>query len=172
MTVEPTEQRLGQKPEFLSRLKVDGKYAPSPMELVELFKKINLVEEFKETRLLQQSDGEMSLSFDTLEHSHLFAFLLIAKAIEEKLTSVGLSEEDFDGDSLHGYRIDGNQLAYTEKKVDGGIVGNLQVVSHSLDQYRVGQFFKIVQIIKPAIEQAMPHLKGVVKDYLSPELAK
>lgn len=171
MTVEPAEQTK-YKPEFLSRLKVDGKYAPSAIELVELFKGIDLVEEFKNTQLLKQSDGELSLSFDSLEHSHLFAFLLIEKAVESKLTGIGLSEEDFNGDLLLSFRIDGNQLAYYESKTSDRVIGDLKVISHSLDQYRDGQLFMIMQLIRPTVELAMPYLKGEVEDFMFPKLAK
>lgn len=167
MTIEPAEQTK-YKPEFLSRLKVDGKYAPSATELVKLFKRIDLVDEFKNTQLLEQSDGELSLSFDSLEHAHLFAFLLIEKAIESNLMGIGLSEQDFDGHLLSSFRLDGNQLAYSESKNVDKVIGNLQVISHSLDQYRDGQPFKIMQLIRSTVESAMPHLKGEVKDFLPP----
>jgi hypothetical protein len=152
------ENPSGQIPvdnKMLRSLMVDGKYTPSPQELVELIKKQNLQEALKDSQVVTQQDNKrLVLSLATSEQAHLLALALMAKGYERQLFYPSIDESFYDKGELEDYRIDGNQLTLQEQADAERVNATIQL-KYKSDEERTQ---KLEDLVKDTLKEAMPHL--------------
>src|SRR3990172_7795225 len=102
---------------FLSDARVDGIYTPSLTELPAILQKFDLEKEFENTKLIKDGAPGLTLSFDSLRQSHLFALAIYVKGAEMQLWVMGPSDEFFNGKPIDDNRYDGI-LSFSETLKD------------------------------------------------------
>lgn len=159
------DQLVGDKqPPFLAQVLVDGKYAPSVTELVKILKKIDLVGAFGEAQFVKEKQkGSLVISFDSLEHSHLFALVLLARGYEKNLFYNSPSQNFFTGRILEDHRIDTNQLSFSEQPDGSRVLGELFL--KYAESYEDDRRDKLSDLITGVVREVMPHLAGEVGEF-------
>jgi hypothetical protein len=143
----------------ITQLLVEKKYTPNPDELIETLKGLDLVEQFKDTVLVDEKN--VTLSFDTQDHAHLFALALGAQGHSRNLFVLTLSDGFFEEDLLDDYRPDGLVLSLSEnKKNDRNEIS--VVLKQGKEDYRV----ELSELVKEFVSSSIPHLADKV-NYLS-----
>jgi hypothetical protein len=140
---------------------VDGKYIPSVNELIKIFKKTDLIGIFNDSRLIEEENNFLTISFNSLELSHLFVLLLDANGFENGLFYPSISEGFFTETLLEDHRIDGNQLTYFEEIYNSKVTARLSIKY----PYEEEHSDKLTTMVINTVKQAMPHLAEEVKDF-------
>jgi len=117
---------------FLSDARVEGKYMPSVGELHGILAKIDLKEKFKNVKLEQEPESDISLSFDSIADSHLFVLTLISKGFDEELFQMTPDSTFFTNIPLDDYRVDGGDLSYDEENGGGRTISRLSIVNKDI----------------------------------------
>ena len=141
----------------VNQLLVEGRYAPNATELLEELSKLDLVEEFKDTRLVDKSI--FTLSFDSQNHAHLFALYLGAEGHRKGDFMFALSDSFFHTDLLEDFRPDGVVLSLFERERD-----YRHDISIVLKQGGAEYRGKLTDLVEEVISSSMPHLAAEVSN--------
>ena len=92
MSDEAKVSEFGNTSSFLSYARVEGKYAPTAKELMEIMSKVDLKGRFKDSRYIGKDKDEIKIGFNSLEESHLFALSLFYRGIASEQIADGPSD--------------------------------------------------------------------------------
>ncbi|KKR05814.1 MAG: hypothetical protein UT34_C0002G0321 [candidate division WS6 bacterium GW2011_GWF2_39_15] len=149
---------------ILRDFSIDGKYAPSPKELVELFQQKDVTEILKTAKLVtsKTTPNQIVFSVPDSEAAHFLALALIEDGIENGLWETSPDVSFYDGHPLQCFRLDGNQYTLFEKIENGQTQAYIQLNYSSAYEDRIENINESLQRV---IKRTMPHLTEEAKGF-------
>ncbi len=152
--------------QFLSEALVEGKYTPTIPELKTLLSKIDLKDKFKDTEIVKDGGSGISISFNSLEASHLFALLIYEKGPEMQLWTVGPADVFFEGKLFKENRFPDGILSFNETEKNGKYIGNVMTKFNEIwGEARTGREEKYTRLIHEIVNENIPHLAKTVESF-------
>lgn len=147
---------------FLADVRVDGKHTPNLTDLSQLLPKIDLKNEFENVKLVNDGVPGITLSFDNLRQSHLFALVIYEQGRKMELWATGPSDIFFNQSPLDDNRFD-PVLSMSEVLKDGRL--SARVYTRFNEGFDKGRNDKYSELIRDVVKGNMPHLIEQVKDF-------
>ncbi len=150
---------------FLADARVDGIYTPSLTELSGLLPKIDLRKEFKNAKLVNDQKPGISISFDSLRQSHLFALVLWQKGGERQLWGIGPSDIFFNQSPMEDNRFDAVLSMNEELKEERSIARVYTRFNEIQQKERLEYEGKYTALIQEVVSETMPQLAKDIADF-------
>lgn len=156
-------EKRSDRPQFLAEALHDGRYTPNLVELSQLLQKLDLKKKFGNAKLVSSDKEGVSISFDSLEKSHLFALVVYTKGFEQNLWGLGPSDSFFTEKPLNDLRFDGARFCIDETLEDGRSVARIYTrFNEGIDPEGKAKY---LELVRDVVKEAMPHLANAVDGF-------